>query len=62
MRNLNRLESILQVIAFTAIVIALGIGLVHLSMVFPLMYAIPLAVFWVSGLLVGAIKVIRRSN
>ena len=62
MRNLNRIESILQVIAFTAVVIALGIGLVHLSMVFPLMYAIPLAVFWVSGLLVGAIKVIRRSN
>jgi len=62
MRNLNRLESILQVIAFTALVIGLGICFVSLSMLLPMLYAIPVAIFLVSVLLVGAIKVLKRSN
>lgn len=62
MRNLNRLESIFQVIAFTALVIGLSICFVSLSLLLPMLYAIPVAIFSVSLLLVFAIKVIRRSN
>lgn len=62
MWNLNRIESILQVIAFTASVIGLSICFVRLSMLLPMLYAIPVAIFLVSVLLIFAIKVIKRSN
>ena len=62
MWNLDKLDSILQVITFTALVISSGIGLVNLAMLLPLLYAIPVAIFTVGFLLVSAIKVLKRSN